>query len=49
MLMSLLMDLNLAEREQMAGLVAEMGLDYQQTFKISQADDGGDKAGHHQL
>lgn len=48
-LMSLLMDLNLSEREQMIDLVIELGVDYEQSFKISTADDGTDKAGEHQL
>lgn len=48
-LMSLLMDLNLAEREQMADLVMALGVEYEQAFKISTADDGSDRAGAHQL
>lgn len=47
--MSLLMDLNLSEREQMIDLVTGLGADYEQAFKISAADDGRDKAGTHQL
>jgi len=46
---TLLMDLNVAERQQMAELAAELGAFYQQTFKISTADDGQDKSGQHQL
>ena len=46
---TLLMDLNLLEREQMIDLVLELGLEYEQVFKISLADDGADKAGVHQL
>lgn len=48
-LLSLLMDLNMPEREQMIDLVMELGVDYEQAFKISTADDGTDKAGDHQL
>jgi len=48
-LFSLMMDLNLAEREQMVELVAELGVDYEQGFKISTADDGSSKATEHQL
>lgn len=48
-LMSLLMDLNLAEREQMADLVMALGVEYEQAFKISAADDGSARAGEHQL
>lgn len=46
---SLIMDLNLAEREQMIDLVAGLGVEYEQEFKISTADDGSNKAGDHQL
>ena len=48
-LFSLMMDLNLAEREQMAELVAELGVGYEQAFKISTADDGSNKAAEQQL
>lgn len=48
-LMSLLMDLNVSEREQMIDLVMDLGVEYEQGFKISTADDGSDKAGSHQL
>ncbi len=47
--MSLLMDLNVSEREQMIDLVTTLGVDYEQGFKVSTADDGTDKAGNHQL
>ena len=46
---TLLLDLNLAEREAMLDLALELGVYYEQVFKISAADDGCDKAGHHQL
>lgn len=46
---SLLLDLNLAEREQMIGLVQELGVAHEQTFKISASDDGREKAAYHQL
>lgn len=46
---SLLMDLNLSEREEMIELVMSLGVDHEQVFKISTADDGTDKAGTHQL
>ena len=48
-LMSLLMDLNLPNVMQMIDLVAALGVEYEQAFKISAADDGADKAGSHQL
>ena len=37
---SLLLDLNLAEREQMLALALELGVYYEQVFKMSPADDG---------
>ena len=37
---SLLLDLNIAEREQMLALALELGVNYEQFFKISSADDG---------
>lgn len=46
---TLLLDLNAAEQLQMVELAAELGVQYEQTFKISPADDGRDKAGAHQL
>ena len=46
---TLLLDLNLAERSQMLDLALELGVYYEQVFKISAADDGSDKAGQHQL
>lgn len=46
---TLLMDLNITERQQMIELAQELGVRYEQVFKISTADDGTDKAGQHQL
>lgn len=46
---SLLMDLNVSERESMIELVMGLGVEYEQVFKVSMADDGTDKAGAHQL
>ena len=37
---SLLLDLNIAEREQMLALALELGVHYEQVFKVSPADDG---------
>jgi len=37
---SLLLDRNIGEREQMIALALELGVRYEQTFKISPADDG---------
>ncbi len=46
---TLLTTLNLAEREQMLDLAQELGVYYEQVFKISAADDGRNKAVQHQL
>lgn len=46
---TLLMDLNIAEREEMVRLALSLGADYEQVFKISPDDDGVDKAGRYQL
>lgn len=46
---TVLMDLNVAEQRQMAGLAAELGAQHQQSAKVHRADDGADKAGRHQL
>jgi radical SAM protein with 4Fe4S-binding SPASM domain len=46
---TLLMDLNISERQQMVELAQELGVRYEQVFKISTTDDGTDKAGQHQL
>ena len=37
---SLLLDLNIAEREQMIALALDLGVRYEQVFKVSPADDG---------
>lgn len=46
---TLLLDLNVAERELMLDLAGQLGVEYEQVFKISAADDGSDRAGQHQL
>ncbi len=46
---TLLLDLNLAERQQLLDLAAELGVYCQQTFKISPGDDGNRCAESHQL
>ncbi len=46
---TLLLDLNIAEREAMVELALALGAEYEQVFKISPDDDGVDKAGRHQL
>jgi radical SAM protein with 4Fe4S-binding SPASM domain len=46
---SLLLDLNLAEREEMARLAQELGVAHEQTFKISPDDNGRARAAHYQL
>lgn len=46
---TLLLDLNVAERQSMLDLALELGVYYEQVFKISADDHGRDKAGHHQL
>lgn len=46
---TVLMDLNVAERDEMVELAAELGARYRQGTKVNPADDGTDKAGRHQL
>ncbi len=46
---TLLLDLNMAERSQMIDMARQMGVYYEQVFKISAADDGSDRAGENQL
>jgi radical SAM protein with 4Fe4S-binding SPASM domain len=46
---TLLLDLNVAERAQMVELAQQLGVLYEQVFKISAADDSSDRAGPHQL
>lgn len=46
---TLLLDLNVAERGQMVELAQQLGVGYEQVFKISAADDSSDRAGQHQL
>lgn len=46
---TLLLDLNLAERQQMLELATELGVRYEQVIKISQNDDGTPLAMEHQL
>ncbi len=46
---TLLLDLNLSERQAMLDLARQLGVQYEQVFKISTADDGSDRAGQHQL
>lgn len=46
---TLLLDLNVAERGQMVELAQQLGVLYEQVFKVSAADDGSDRAGQHQL
>jgi len=46
---TLLLDLNVAERQQMLDLAQELGVYYEQVFKISAADDGAPRASQHQL
>lgn len=46
---TLLLDLNVTERGQMVELAQQLGVLYEQVFKISAADDGSDRAGQHQL
>jgi radical SAM protein with 4Fe4S-binding SPASM domain len=48
-LSTLLLALNLAEREQMLQLAQELGVDYEQFFKISAGDDGSVRVSSHQL
>ena len=46
---TLLLNLNLAERQQMIDLARELGVYYEQVFKISSADDGAPRAAPQQL
>ncbi|HSN73772.1 MAG TPA: radical SAM protein [Anaerolineae bacterium] len=46
---TLLLDLNVAERGQMIDLAQELGVQYEQVFKISADDNGRDRAGQYQL
>ncbi len=46
---TLLLELNVAERQQMVELALELGAQYEQTFWISRSDDGQAKAGELQL
>jgi AdoMet-dependent heme synthase len=46
---TLLLDLNIDERRQMAELAARLEVFYEQVFKVSPSDFGLNKAGHHQL
>ena len=46
---TLLLSLNLAERQQMVDLAQELGVVYEQVLKISADDNGQDRASQHQL
>lgn len=46
---TLLLDLNLTEREAMLDLACGLGVEYEQVVKVSAADDGSDRAGRHQI
>ncbi len=46
---TLLLNLNVAEQQQMFALAAELGVTYEQTIKISADDDGQPRAANHQL
>ena len=46
---TLLLNLNLAERQQMVDLAQELGVVYEQVLKISADDNGQDRASQHQL
>ncbi len=46
---TLLLDLNIAERQQMIDLALALGVHYEQVFKISPTDEGSEKAAAHQL
>jgi len=46
---TLLLDLNVAEQRAMAELARELGVSYEQVFKVSPADDGSYRAAGHQL
>jgi len=46
---TLLLSLNVAERQQMVALARESGVSYEHVFKISPADDGSDHGSQYQL
>ncbi len=46
---TLLLDLNIAERQEMVDLALDLGVEYAQVFKVSATDDGRDKAANLQL
>ena len=46
---TLLLDLNIAERQAMIDLALALGARYEQVFKVSATDEGHDKASGHQL
>ncbi len=46
---TLLMDLNVHEQGEMVALARELGVSYEQVFKVSPQDDGAAVAGEHQL
>ena len=46
---TLLLDLNIAERQEMVDLALGLGVQYEQVFKVSATDEGHDKAGGLQL
>lgn len=46
---SLLIDLNIDERQQMLDMALALGVYYEQVFKVSPADDGGNGAAGHQI
>ncbi len=46
---TLLLELNVAEQQQMVELALELGVQYAQTFRISRTDDGRVRAGEQQL
>ncbi len=46
---SLLIDLNINERQQMLDMVLALGVYYEQVFKVSPTDNGGNGAAGHQL
>lgn len=46
---TLLMDLNAPERSAMFEIARDLGVNYEQVFKISSTDDGANKASQHQL
>jgi AdoMet-dependent heme synthase len=46
---TLLLDLNVHERTEMLDLALDLGVYYEQVFKVSPADDGSNEAARHQL